>query len=69
MNTPQRILAFLTCGLGLALALLAMAGCSVKPLRLQVPEDLAQTSTALSVTGRNGWRTQPQPFRRKRQHA
>jgi len=46
-----------------------MAGCSVKPLRLQVPEDLAQTSTALSVTGRNGWRTQPQPFRRKRQHA
>jgi len=40
-----------------------MAGCSVKPLRLQVPEDLAQTSTALSVTGRNGWRPDRQSLR------
>jgi len=40
-----------------------MAGCSVKPLRLQVPEGLAQSSTALSVTGRSGWRPDRQSLR------
>jgi len=63
MNTPPRTLASFTCGLGLALALLATAACSVKPLRLQVPEGLAQTSTALSVTGRYGWRPDRQSLR------